>query len=76
MSLRETSSDFHQSSFQNKIKPDDVLFIRNPTLPMPHSYIGRVIDLIVEENGNIRSVKLMRGNRSDVLNSLKHIYTL
>ena len=60
----------YQSSFQNEIKFND------PANPRPHWYLGRVICLIVREDGNIRSVKLRRGNGSDVLHSLKHLYPL
>ena len=56
----------YQSSFQNEIKFND------PANPRPHWYLGRVICLIVREDGNIRSVKLRRGNGSDVLHSLNH----
>ena len=76
LSLREVSKDLHQSSFQNRIKIHDVVLIRNPAKPRPYWYLGRVIDLIVGEDGIIRSVKLKRGDGADVLHSLKHLYPL
>lgn len=76
LSLRELHKDIHQNSFDNKIKLQDVVLIRNPAKPRPYWFLGRVVELVKGSDGNIRSAKLLRGDRTEVHHSLKHLYPL
>ena len=76
LSLRELNNDLHQVNFSNRIKENQVVLIKNPAKPRPYWYLGRVLDLIIGDDGNIRCVKLLRGDGKEVLHSLKHLYPL
>ena len=68
LSLREQCKDLHEVNFNKQIKVDDVVLVKNPAKSRPFWLLGRVLELIVGDDKNIRSVKVKRGDRSILSN--------
>ena len=76
LSLREHCRALHEVNFQNKIKIDDVVLIKQPQKPRPYWVLGRVLELIIGDDGKVRSVRIKRGDGSIQVHSIKHLYPL
>ena len=74
--------NLHQVRFCNKIKVGDIAIIKNPARKRQHWKIGRVLELIPGSDGNVRAVKLFRGdehyrtNPQIVIHAIDHLYPL
>ena len=51
--LRRLHRDLHQVHFQNKIQVDDIVLIKNPASKRQHWKLGRVLELILGDDGNV-----------------------
>ena len=54
LSLREHCRHLHEVDFHNKIKVDDVVLVKQPQIPRPYWVLGRVLELIIGDDGKIR----------------------
>ena len=61
--------------FENCIKIDDIVLIKNNIQTRPFWHLGRVVRLIVGSDDKIRSAEIKIGDNI-VLHSLKHLYPL
>ena len=62
LSLRSLYKNLHETEFENKIKVNDLVLIKNPVKARQHWCLGRVIQLIHGSDNKVRSVKLLRGD--------------
>ena len=76
LSLREQCKDLYQEDFENKLQVDDIVLVKNPAKPRPYWLLGRVVALVVGDDGRVRSAKVKRGDGNIQLHSLKHLYPL
>ena len=76
LGLREQCRDLHELDFDNKIKENEIVLVKNPLKPRPFWALGRVTELIHGDDNKVCSVKLKRGDGSVQLHSIKHLYPL
>ena len=83
LSLRSLYKNLYENNFENKIKVNDIVLVKNPAKGRHHWRLGRVIELIYGADGKVRSVKLLKGDakyraseRKLELHSLSHLYPL
>ena len=76
LSLRESLKDIHQMEFNNKIKCDDVVLVKDPTKSHPFWCLGRVVELFPGDDNNVRSARIRKGDGTCSVNSIKHLYPL
>ena len=76
LSPREQSKDLYKSSFQNIIKVDDVVLVRNPVKPRLYWYLGRVLEFLKGDDDCVRFVTVRRSDEGMPNHSLKHLYSL
>lgn len=74
--LREHSRNLHQVSWSNCVSVGDIVIIKTPNKTRPFWNLGRVVELIVGYDGNIRAVRVMKGDRSIGLHSIRNLYPL
>ena len=60
MSLRDSCKDLHNMDINNKIQVNDVVLIKNPAKTRPFWKLGRVTELFLGNDGNIRSARITR----------------
>ena len=73
LSLREQCKDLYQCDFENKMKFGDIKILQKIR---PYWPLGRVLNLNIGDDGNVRSVNLKMGDRSNHTNSIKHLYPM
>ena len=76
LSLREHSRNLYQGSWENKIKVGDVILVKQPFKSRPFWLLGRVLEIIIGYDNNIRSVKVKQSNGQTVLHSISNLYPL
>ena len=83
LGMRGLFKDLHETPFVNKVKVNDIVLIKNPAKSRQHWHLGRVLQVYPGSDGQIRSVKLLRGDanyergaRRIELHSLKHLYPI
>ena len=76
VSLRERSKKESVQNFNNRIKTDDIVLIKNPLKTRPFWSLGRVTDVYPGHDGFIRSVEVKRGDGIKQKYSLKHLFPL
>ena len=76
LSLREQNRQLYQCDWVNKVRVGDVVNIKLPNKTRPFWLLGRIIEVIPGDDGNIRSVKLKRGDGAICHHSLNHLYPL
>ena len=76
LSLREYSRDLHQSEWENRIKIDDIVLIRDPVKPRPFWNLGRVVRLFPSTDGIIRSALIKRSATQTAHHSIKNLYPM
>ena len=64
LSLRESYKDLHNMDFNNKIQVNDVVLIKNPIKTRPFWKLSRVTELFQQNDGNIHSASITRGDVS------------
>lgn len=75
-SLREIGRDLYQTDWINSVKTGDIVLIFNPTKPRTDWNLGRVTELLPGNDGKVRTVKVMRSDRSEAVYSIKLLYPL
>ena len=83
LSLRSLYRNLYETDFENKIKVNDIVLIKNPAKGRHHWRLGRVIELIFGSDNKVRSAKILKGDanyreceRKLELHSLKHLFPL
>ena len=76
LGLRELCIDLHETKFENRIKKNEIVLIKNPLKSRPFWDLGRVVQLIHGSDDKVRSVKIIKGNGVEQLHSIKHLYPL
>ena len=76
LSLREHSRNLYRSQWENRIKVGDIVLIKAFNKPRPFWMMGRVLEVVIGFDGNIRSVKLKQGNGSVEYHSICNLYPL
>ena len=72
----------HQEKFSSRLRVGDIVLIKNPAKKRQHWKLGKILELIQGSDGNIRAVKVFRGdegyrtNPQIVLHAVKHLYPL
>ena len=76
LSLREHATKLYQSSWENKIKINDIVLIKLPNKPRPFWMLGRVTKLIHGDDNKVRSVQVFQSNGQTVLHAINHLYPM
>ena len=76
VSLRETGKDFYQEKWVNRIEIDDVVLISDPIKSRHHWKLGRVLEKITGYDGIVRSVKLVKPDRTTAVHAVCHLYPM
>src|SRR5215469_464820 len=76
LSLRESARDLHQTEWFNKIKVGDIVLIKDSNKPRPFWKLGKVVDVILGFDNNIRSVRLKQANGEIGLHSICNLYPM
>ena len=72
----------HQEKFKNRLRVGDIVLIKNPAKKRQHWKFGKVLELTPGSDGNVRIVKIFRGdenyksNPQTVIHAIKHLYPL
>ena len=73
----------HETPFTNKVQVNDIVLIKNPAKSRQHWHLGHVLQTFPDSDGNVHSVKLLRGDANYErgacrleLHSLKHLYPI
>ena len=74
LGMRQLYKDLHQVKFENKIRIDEVVLIKDTKKKRQHWLLGRVVELLPGSDGKVRAVRLWRGDRRYAVHSLKHLY--
>ena len=76
LSLRENSRDVYQFGWENKIDVGDVVLMSSPNKPRYQWQMGRVQQLLPGKDGVVRTVKMMRPDRSTGVYYIRMLYPL
>lgn len=76
LGLREHDRHLHQSTWCNRIGIGDVVLIKAPNKSRPFWALGRVVDLVIGFDNNIRSVLVKKGDGSVGHHSICNLYPL
>ena len=76
LSLRESSRDVYDSSWHEKIKVGDVVLLYNPVKLRSRWSMGRVMLLLTGDDGRTRCARVRRGDSSEEVYSINHLYPL
>ena len=76
LSLRETARDVYQTEWHNRLKPGDIVLISSPNKPRHVWQMGRVLQLLPGKDGVVRTVKLLRPDRSEGIYTINLLYPL
>jgi hypothetical protein len=76
LSLREYSRDLYQCSFENKIKVGDIVLVKHPFKSRPFWNMGRVLEVMIGYDNNIRFVKVKLSNGEVATHAINHLYPL
>ena len=76
LSLREQCRDLYEINFQNKIGVDDVVLLKNPAKTRLFWLLGRVLELIMDDDNKVRSMKVKRVDGYVQIQSIKLLYPL
>ena len=76
LSLREHSRNLYQSKWENRIKVGDIVLIKAFNKPRPFWMMGKVLELVLGFDGNIRAVKLKQSNGSIEYHSICNLYPM
>ena len=74
LGMRQLYKDLHEVKFENKIRIDEVVLIKDTKKKRQHWLLGRVVELLPGSDGKVRAVRLWRGDRVYAVHSLKHLY--
>ena len=87
LSLRDSFKNLHDDKFVNQVKVGDIVLLKN-TQPdvikkRQHWSLARVLELVYGKDGNVRSVKILKGTadyqtrpRQPELHPISHLYPL
>jgi hypothetical protein len=76
LSLRETGNNLYSDGWENKIKVGDIVLISSETKIKPLWELGRVVKLFRGSDGKIRSVRLVRADKSEGNYSINLLHPL
>ena len=76
LSWREQCRDHHEINLKNKIGVEDVVLVKNPAKTRPFWLLGRILELIMDDDNKVRSVKVKRGYDSVQIHLIKLLYPL
>ena len=74
LGMRQLYKDLHQVKFENRIRIDEVVLIKDTKKKRQHWLLGRVVELLPGSDGKVRAVRLWRGDRRYAVHSLNHLY--
>ena len=75
-SLREAGRDRFQGNWVNTISKNDIVLVSNPTKPRAQWNLGRITELLYGNDGRVRTVRVMRPDRSEAVYSINLLYPL
>jgi len=75
LSLRESSRDLYQDDWVNRIAQGDIVLISSPK-SRPLWKMGRVVELLPGSDGIVRTVKIVRPDRSEGVYPINLLYPL
>ena len=76
LSLRENHKDIHQSAWKDSIHVGELVLINSPIKPRAQWSMGRVSELLMGSDNRTRCVKVVRGDGSEAVHSITHLYPL
>jgi len=76
LSLREASRDLYQFNWENMVKVNDVILIKNPNQPRPFWQLGIVQQLLFGDDNKVRSAYVRTPGGQVNLYPVKHLYPL
>ena len=76
LSLRESSRDLHQVEWDNAVQLGDIVLIEVPNKTRPFWPIGKVIELLPRNDECVRTVRLIKSDRSEGVYSISLLYPL
>ena len=76
VSLREKSRDLYQTNWRNKVSPGDVVLINSPSNTRPYWTMARITEVIVGNDGIVRSVRVRKPSGELATHSINHLYML
>ena len=76
LSLRESYRNIYQAEWEDRVKPNDIVLISNPSKPKILWQMGRVLRLLPGKDGITRCVRVIRPDRSEGVYSICHLYPL
>jgi len=76
VSLREAGRDVYQANWENKVSIGDVVLISSPVKPRPLWTLGRVVKLLPGKDGIVRTVTVIRPDRSEGVYPINLLYPL
>ena len=80
LGLRQLYKNLHQEKFSSRLRVGDIVLVKNPAKKRQHWKLGKILELIPGSDGNVRTVKIFRGdegyrtNPQVVLHAVKHLY--
>ena len=74
LSLKESSRDVYQGTWEDKVAVDDVVFISSPIKNRRQWQMGRVIQMLTGKNQITRCVKVVRPYCSEGVYAISHLY--
>ena len=76
LSLREESKDLYQSSWEDRVKPGDVVLLFSPIKSRHCWTLGKVVDLLTGSDGKTRCARVKRPNQTVEVYSISHLYPI
>ena len=76
LGLREHGRDLYDGVWENYIAPGDIVLIGSENRIRPHWSLARVLDLLPGEDGKVRSVRLIKPDRSEGIYTINQLYPL
>ena len=76
LSLRERSRKTFQIDWENRIKVGNVVLIRHPTKARPFWLLGKVLEVIIGDDNNIRSAKVLQSNGLTSIHLICHLHPM
>ena len=68
--------NIHQTEFNNRVKLNYVVLVKDPAKSRPFWCLGRVVELFPGDDNNVRSARIRKGDGTCLVNSIKHLYPL
>ena len=76
LNMQEKAKDLYQPNFQNNVKVNQIVMIKNPLKTRPFWTLGRIVELFHGADNIVRSVMVYRSDKTLQKYSIKHLYPL